>query len=166
MNTMGTVKGGRVWDGVAVQGKAVGGLARAGQVFYRKQEQQEQPEGEIWYLDFIGQGGRGGRITQVKPAREDLRLRDSDYFAVIDQWNFYAAFDDRYQAATLNTFEPRPTADLKAIESDGIAFWAWNGIWADIMDAGGIQLQGRQVRLVIDTRNGAPQNGDIWLEVI
>jgi|GEM_PF-6575348 len=161
MSAMGTVKGGRVWDGVAVHGKVVKGLAKMGQVFYRRQALIEQGDAEIWYLDFAN-----NIIMQKKPAPQDIRSQQMDWFDIYDNWSFNEAFSGFYQAGTLNVFEPH-NPDWRAIESDGVTWMSqsvgWIDIWVDRSERP--QFAGRQIRLFIDTRNGAPQNGDIWLEV-
>jgi len=156
---MGTVKGGQRWTGAAVQGQAVAGLARAGQVFHRGAGDEPTPTGEIWYLDFWN-----GRLTQTRPSRRDFGFPNQGNFELFCFWDWSTIAEGFYQPNTLNTFVIGQEYAHRI--SDGIALMISGYAWIDINEAWEFPiLSSEVVTLNIDTRSGAPQNGDFWLEV-
>jgi len=157
---MGTVKDGNRFAGVAAQGRVAAGLAQAGKVFFRAPS-TEQPTGEIWYVDAVY-----GTLTQTKPSSANIWLGASDDFELFCFWFWSSLLHTTYQDGMLNSFEI-PARYVERI-ADGLFFEFGNGTWIDV-SSGTWHIQAdsdlTKATLVIDTRNGEPRNGDIWLEV-
>ena len=115
--------------------------------------------GEIWYLDF-----RAGRLTQTKPSRHPLGQFASDGFELFCVWDWNVILANFYNANRLNIFDI-PQEYVERIP-DGLTLVPWAGYWLEIWNGWDMPTpSSERVTLNIDTRSGAPQNGDFWLEV-
>jgi len=160
---MGTVKGGQRWTGAAVQGQAVAGLARAGQVFHRGAGDEPTPTGEIWYADFNTNSIVRERPTTTAFLHLDNASDDFEIFSSPDWSEVFIGSHD-YGANVANIMSDRWIHGIYGL----IFFMTNSGQVRELLfcPPSARPFIGKRVTMRFTVDFAARiQNGDMWFEV-